>query len=169
MAVTLSFHDLFSKEFIKYYVTRMDRKELDLVVQEALNKLFAFDATLLQQDNSEWAVAHRLAVYLEQLLPGWNIDCEFNRQGDASEVKALTAGRRVRPDIIVHHRGQLDRKHNLLAIELKKTGSETDHAKIQEYTAQPTGERTFQYRYGLAIAFNDDCRMIWFENGIAIS
>ena len=147
----------------------MDRKDLAPVVREALNRLFARDATLLGSDNSEWAVAHRLAVYLEQLLPGWNIDCEFNRQGDAPEVKTLAAGSRVRPDIIVHHRGQVGREHNLLAIELKKTGSEQDYAKVQEYTAPPDGQRKFQYRYGLAITLSDDCRMSWFENGSAVS
>lgn len=142
---------------------------LESFVREALDRLFARDATLLGSDNSEWAVAHRLAVYLEQLLPGWNIDCEFNRQGDAAEVKKRAGGSLVRPDIIVHHRGQVAREHNLLAIELKKTSSEQDHAKLQEYTAPAAGERKFQYRYGLAIALSDDCKMTWFENGGVVS
>ena len=146
----------------------MDRNDLEPVVWEALNRLFARDATLLGSDNSEWAVGHRLAVYLEQLLPGWNIDCEFNRQGDGCERKKLAAGKRVRPDIIVHHRGRMEREHNLLVIELKKTGSGQDHAKVQEYTAPPDGERKYQYRHGLAIALSDDCEMSWFEDGSAI-
>ena len=147
----------------------MDRKNLEPVVREALNRLFARDATLLGSDNSEWAMAHRLAVYLEELLPGWNIDCEFNRQGDAPEIKSRTEGSRVRPDIIVHHRGRVAREHNLLAIELKKTGSGQDYEKVQEYTAPPAGKRKFQYRYSLAIALSDDCKMTWFENGSTVS
>src|SRR5262245_18741393 len=106
----------------------MNREDLERVVLAALNMLFARDAFLLEKDNSEWAVAHRLAVYLETLLPGWNIDCEFNRQGKAADPKALERGSHVRPDIIVHHRGQLEREHNLLAIELKKRNSMSDHA-----------------------------------------
>jgi hypothetical protein len=147
----------------------MDRKNLEPIVREALNMLFARDATLLASNNSEWAVAHRLAVYLEQLLPGWNIDCEFNRQGDSTDVKSRALGSRVRPDIIVHHRGRLEREHNLLAIELKMTDSKQDHLKVQEYTAPPNGKRKFSYRHGLTIALGNGCRMTWFENGSAVS
>lgn len=131
--------------------------------------LFARDATLLASNSSEWAVAHRFAVYLEHLLPGWDVDCEFNRQGDSAKVKTQASGSLVRPDIIVHHRGRLEREHNLLAIELKKSDSEQDHLKVQEYTASPGGKRKFQYRHGLTIALGDGCRMTWFENGSAVS
>jgi hypothetical protein len=92
----------------------MNRDRLELLVCEALNMVFARDPALLDNDSSEWSVAHRLAVYLEQLLPGWNIDCEYNRQGEAGDRKERTGGKGVRPDIIVHHRGQVERDHNLL-------------------------------------------------------
>lgn len=146
----------------------MHRDELKLLVDEAVNMLFARDAALLGSSNSEWSVAHRLAVYLEQLLPGWNIDCEYNRQGEGIHPKRV-AGLRVRPDIIVHHRGRVEREHNLLAIELKKTDSSSDYKKVQEYTAPPSGERRFQYQHGLTIALGKACKMVWFENGEKIS
>ena len=131
--------------------------------------LFARDAALLENDSSEWAVAHRFAVYLEALFPGWNIDCEFNRQGDSDNAKELADGSRVRPDIIVHHRGRPEREHNLVAIELKKVASVSDQAKLQEYTARPRGKRKFQYRHGLAIELGGNCKMTWFEDGRADS
>ncbi len=145
----------------------MRREELKPLVGQAVNMLFARDAALLLSDNSEWAVAHRLAVYLESLLPGWNIDCEFNRQGEGTDLKARAAGARVRPDIIVHHRGRVDREHNLLAVELKKTASSSDYdqTRVQEYTAPPAGDRKFQYQHGLTISLEPTCEMTWFENG----
>lgn len=146
--------------------TTMERKELEVIVREALNTLVARDANLLDGDASEWSVAHRLAIYLEELLPGWNIDCEFNRQGDSADPKAVADGSHVRPDIVVHHRGRVDRAHNLLAVELKKQTSHVDHKKAQEYTRPPVGKRKFQYCYGLTIALNEDCNMTWFENGV---
>jgi len=42
--------------------------------------LLARDLLLISQGISEWAIAHRLALYLELLFPGWNVDCESNRQ-----------------------------------------------------------------------------------------
>lgn len=113
-------------------------------------------------------IAHRLAVYLEQLLPGWNVDCEFNRQGDENDPKALESGSRVRPDIIVHHRGQVEREHNLLAIELKKADAVTDHVKVEEYTSAPAGSRKFQYQYGLSVSV-PSFEKTWVESGRSVS
>lgn len=131
--------------------------------------LFTRDAYLLDTDAAEWSIAHRLAVYLEGLLPGWNIDCEYNRQGGKEVRKSLATGAHIRPDIIVHHRGRCEREHNLLAVELKKSSSQSDLTKLREYTAPPDGERKFQYRYGLAITMNDGLGMTWFENGCETS
>ena len=142
----------------------MDKAEVERVVRDAVHLLFASDAALFGNDNSEWAIAHRLAVYLEQLLPGWNVDCEFNRQGNEIDPKALESGSLVRPDIIVHHRGQVEREHNLLAIELKKANVAADHAKVREYTSLPAGSRKFQYRYGLSVSV-PSFEMTWFESG----
>jgi hypothetical protein len=114
-------------------------------------------------------MAHRLAVYLEALLPGWNIDCEFNRQGDATDQKTLADSSRVRPDIIVHHRGRLELEHNLLAIELKKTNASWDQTKVKEYTSAPTGNRKFQYQHGLTVSLKGVCTMTWFEDGNIVS
>ena len=143
----------------------MERSDLEGRVLEALNMLYARDASLLENDAAEWSIAHRLAVYLEQQLPGWNVDCEYNRQGPDQETKKRTAGTLVRPDIIVHHRRRIEREHNLLAIELKKAASASDSGKAREYTAPPDNERTFQYQYGLALAVVDGPRLTWFENG----
>jgi hypothetical protein len=143
----------------------MLREKLEPLVGKAVNMLFARDAALLENDNSEWAVAHRLAVYLERLLPDWNIDCEFTRQGQGTESKTLANRSRVRPDIIVHHRGRVEREHNLLAVELKKTNSTSDQPKVQEYTLPPSGNRRFQYQHGLTLSLRPCVEMTWFENG----
>jgi hypothetical protein len=146
----------------------MERARLEAVVREAVNMLYARDAALFANDNSEWALAHRLAVYLEQLCPGWNVDCEFNRQGKEADPKAQEDGTRIRPDVAVHHRGRVEKAHNLLAIELKKTRSAGDHAKLAECSSAPAGERRFQYQYALAISLLP-LQMTWFENGRIVS
>lgn len=146
----------------------MDKDKLALIVQEAINMVFARDAILMTQENSEWAIAHRLAVYLDQFLLGWNIDCEYNRQGpETNDVKVSANGGIVRPDIIVHHRGMTALEHNLLAIELKKKNySHADHIKLKDYTSPPNENRRFQYHYGLAVVLRkSETSLTWFKNG----
>jgi hypothetical protein len=98
-------------------------------------------------------VSHRLALYLETVLPDeWNVDCEYNR--NLARVKGLhpppdpitwldTKAKTVYPDIIVHKRGTRD---NLLIIEMKKSAvgeaSDFDRDKLRAYTG-------LGYRYTL--------------------
>lgn len=143
----------------------MDLPQIEERVLQALDMVYARDGMLLQGDSSEWSIAHRLAVYIEGQFPGWNVDCEFNRQGPKGEVKRQAGGNSVRPDIIVHHRGRPEREHNLLAIELKKGSSEPDQGKAREYTAPPNGARRFQYQFGLTLALTGPQGLTWFQEG----
>src|SRR5262249_38421683 len=106
-----------------------------------------------------------LAIYLEELLPEWNVDCEHNRQGQDGQPKKRANGKRVRPDIIVHHRGRLEPEHNLVAIELKRRSSRADDSKAREYTAAPDRYRRFQYQFGLALGLSGPRRLTWFREG----
>ena len=143
----------------------MNFAELEMYVLRAIDKLYARDSGLLLADASEWALAHRLAVYLEQIIPGWNVDCEYNRQGTGSDPKVDSKEGRRRPDIMLHHRGWLPPEHNLLVIELKKKETDADCKKVCEFTTPPSGKRRFQYQYGLTLSFIPALRIRWFENG----
>jgi hypothetical protein len=77
-------------------------------LRRCLERLIDRDCRLVQLGPSERAVAHRLAVYLEQEFPDWHVDCEYNRQGDDGDRKQVRiddVDRDVDPDIIVHIRG----------------------------------------------------------------
>src|SRR5687767_13186517 len=97
-------------------------------VAAALNDLLLQDADIFATDVNERTLAHRLAVYLERRLPGFHVDCEYNRDGHVPKrlysmteetTSADTEGTTIFPDIIVHRRGTAG--PNILAIELKKT------------------------------------------------
>lgn len=144
----------------------MDFAELRALVSRALEKLVERDKDLFHIDASEWAIAHRFAVYLEGELPqDWNVDCEYNRQGSEGKAKALGDGGRIRPDIIIHHRTRLQLEHNLLVIELKKYEDDADLIKALEYTKNPDGEQHFQYQYGLALSILDGPKLTWYAGG----
>jgi hypothetical protein len=145
----------------------MNYTELKSIVNRALDKLKDRDSKLFHLDASEWAIAHRLAVYLEQELPqNWNVDCEYNRQGSEKEAKAMGDGGKIRPDIVIHHRTLLEPENNLLVIELKKREADADLMKACEYTKQPTGDRKFQYQYGLSLSVLDGPKLYWFKEGM---
>src|SRR5215831_13181778 len=113
----------------------MELPKLQSAVKEALDKFCGQDSILVSKNASEWAIAHRLAVYLEQLLPGWHVDCEYNRQGVGTTPKTNPAEEIVRPDVILHHREELTLEHNLLVIELKKKETDSDSGKVIDYTS----------------------------------
>ena len=104
-------------------------------VVSALDLLFQNDGNLLSVNASEQAIAARFAGYLQGHFPGYNVDVEYNRMGDAPKTVAWSdKPERVYPDIIVHRRRT---NTNVLAIELKKTsnpeGKANDLLKLAAY------------------------------------
>jgi len=146
----------------------MKHSELEDHVLRVVNTLYARDSDLFTVDGSEWSIAHRLAVYLEQEISGWNVDCEYNRQGADGDPKVMPNRDKIRPDIILHHRRRLEKRHNLLVIEVKKRESESDLGKACEYTKPPEGARNFQYQFGLALSVVDGPMLHWFTAGMEI-
>jgi hypothetical protein len=151
----------------------MNHTELEVRVRRAIDTLYARDSYLLDpnHDASEWTIAHRLAVYLEQEVPGWDVDCEYNRQGPQQDPKRKSNEDKVRPDIILHRRGLVGTVHNLLAVEVKKreADSDSDLGKACEYTKPPRGARGFQYQFGLALSVVPKPMLHWFADGTEMS
>lgn len=96
----------------------MDTDAIKLEFRDAVKEFIHRDKyDLLHVNTNEMTLSHRIAVYMERGFPGYNVDCEYSKHHDGS---TKTAGeRKVRPDIIVHHRGNTDA---LLIIEIKKAG-----------------------------------------------
>ena len=49
-------------------------------IQQALNQFVKEDHLLIKNNVSERAITHKIAEHLQQLLPDWHIDCEYNRK-----------------------------------------------------------------------------------------
>ena len=105
-------------------------------------------------DANERSITHKLAEYLQDEFPVWNVDCEYNRRGD--KVKRLvtnfasidpmdTEAKTVFPDITVHRR-QTDQ--NLIALEVKKAGGRENTNDIKKLCAF-TEPQDYHYEYGL--------------------
>ena len=140
----------------------MDADLVKTALDTALAKLAAEHVALFTNDANERSLTHWLAVLLGPHFPGWDVDCEYNRQGahpkrvivasnnvPATDVDAQT----VYPDIIVHHRNTT---LNLLVIEAKKTNRRAsvvnDEDKLAAYTL-PQSEGGLGYPFAAQVLF----------------
>ncbi|MFZ5539312.1 MAG: hypothetical protein ACOY5V_06190 [Pseudomonadota bacterium] len=124
-----------------------DDRQIESAVNVAIVELMRRDRYLLEVDANERSISHRFAIYLEHHFPGYDVDCEYNRDGvDPKEVVLFdtqptaedTDAKTVFPDIIVHKRGE--RSNNLLVVEIKKVGNpqprDRDLGKLRAYRQQ---------------------------------
>lgn len=137
--------------------------EIERRIGDAVQQLQESEDFLLRNDVNERTITHRLALLLEPKFPGWHVDIEYNRVGDAAEPKRLdwndiacdasaeelvrdTEARTVYPDIIVHERGE---PNNLLVIEVKKSSNagcgERDRRKLEAFQEA----QEFRYRHAV--------------------
>jgi len=137
--------------------TKFKKTEILKKLRSAIRTLFKQDAFLLEHNANERAVSHKLAEYLQQQFPDYNVDCEYNRDG--SDIKKLDGFRecesnktdRVLPDILVHIRGHDE--DNLIVIEIKTNlnNESCDTKKLELFTKQ---DGSYKYDYGFFIRFN---------------
>jgi len=118
--------------------------EIGQKVVRSIEQLCDKDPYLLQNDLNECSINHKLACYLQDYFPDWDVDCEYNK--NAEKVKELdlpkdkinwddTEAKSVFPDIVIHKRG--DEGPNLLVIEVKKSTNKSDrkhdYNKLEAY------------------------------------
>lgn len=121
-------------------------------VIHAVQTLLDRDAYLLWADVNERTITHRFAIYVEQAFPGWDVDCEYNRDGHDPKEIAFGSwddaehGSLVFPDVIVHKRRTAD---NHIVFELKKSNNsepdDRDFEKLHGYCRQ------LDYQHGVFV------------------
>lgn len=144
----------------------LSEKDVRKCIERAYKMLIEKDGYLLEVDANERSITHCLAIHLESVFPGYNVDCEYNRDGFNSKrligyKKKIdfddTDGVTIFPDIIIHHRGKRD---NFIVIEAKKLSNtdNSDKEKLEIYKKEllykhayfvrfPVGEDFKKYKY----------------------
>lgn len=118
--------------------------------------------------NLTFRLGHYLANILEQCFPQYNLDCEYNRNGE--NIKTLCSRGNVVPDIIFHKWLDTSKENNILIIEVKgHWGNENekadDIARIKEF-CDPCGEYAYKFGFFLVLGKTlDDCQIKYYENG----
>jgi hypothetical protein len=127
-------------------------EEMRKVVADALSDFAKHDMELLHVGVQEETLSHRLAIYIERRLDGWQVDCEYNR--DLRQPKMNTEGSgRIRPDIIAHKRNS---PRNLLVVEVKKTSHTKQkigaaRTRVREFTSK--WSKHPRYCHGVVLVF----------------
>jgi hypothetical protein len=151
----------------------MTEEQIRAAIHEAIESVRREERPLDFEGAHERSIAHRLALHMEpHFRQEWNIDCEYDLDGQLKKTLEGIKGcdkekktNEILPDIIVHHREQAGRAHNLLVVELKKDAKEDpcDRQKLELLT-NPDGH--YQYQLGLYINVdggNFDCT--WYSDG----
>ena len=131
----------------------------------AMEEFLSSESDLLALDVNERSLTHKLAEYVQRQFGSWDVDCEYNRLGDA--VKRLPRARPVRtddakgrtifPDIIVHKRGK---RRNLLVIEAKKTTNNERADDEDKLVGLTSRGGDYGYTFGLHLILDcDACRV----------
>jgi hypothetical protein len=153
----------------------MTDAEVQAAIQRAIQNVVAEEPVLEFTAVHEGSTAHRLGVNMELLFPEWNIDCEYDRDGQVRKaldrIAECDEQRRtdfILPDIIVHRRRRRGRENNLLVIEMKRNAAHDrcDWMKLQLLT-QANGRYAYQLGLYINIA-NGEFVQTWFKDGNVI-
>jgi hypothetical protein len=100
-------------------------------IQKAIEMFIINDEHLISVDASERAITHKLGCYLGEVFRGYDVDCEYNRNGleqkRLDELRSDVSDTTVYPDIIAHRRVNND--DNLFIIEARKSRASQDKIK----------------------------------------
>jgi len=152
----------------------VDEKRVVQAIEGAQKRLWDSDKRLLELDAHERSICFRLALYLAEQFPEFDVDCEYNRNHAKAEDDYLKRlkdqnlfeivgreprcgdedGLMIMPDIIVHIR---DKPMNLLVIEAKKTSSLI--SELTDLFKLHAVKEELGYRFARFIKFNvgKDC------------
>ena len=138
-------------------------KDIRKLIERAYQMLIEKDGYLLKVDANERSITHRLAIHLESVFPGYDVDCEYNREGVDPKIlkdfkkkidSADSNGVTVFPDIIIHHRGKRD---NFIVIEAKKLSNtdDSDKEKLVIYKKELSYKHAYFVRFPVGEDFKN--------------
>jgi hypothetical protein len=116
------------------------KQQVEARIREACDFLYKEEHELIKNETHERTIVASLFCHMRSpfLDEGWDVDVEYNREGDKGDPKRDDIGD-MRPDIIVHSRGSIEGP-NLMALEVKgfwnKDAREEDADKLRRIRAK---------------------------------
>lgn len=137
----------------------MNIDEIKDVINRALMILYRTEKEIINDETHEQTISARLMYHLQHLLPEWNVDVEFNRQGENRDSKTDESGIKRKPDIIIHKRGPAG--PNLAVILVKCEWNSKSRANDVQIVSSIKNEHQYQTAFTLEIKKN-----IWLLNEV---
>ena len=69
--------------------TNTNNKEISEKIKNAYRKFLKNDSYLLKVGANERSITHRLAIYLEDEFPDYNVDCDYNKKKVSKKVRFI--------------------------------------------------------------------------------
>lgn len=130
----------------------MDNQEIKQIIEHALVILYRTEKEIIGDETHEQSVSARLMLHLQHLLPEWNVDMEFNRQGENRDPKTDLEDVIRKPDIVVHKRGH--EGPNLAVVLIKPYWNEEDRESDKRVCKSLKDKQNYQV--GFFIELKED-------------
>jgi hypothetical protein len=121
----------------------MNESELEATLRQAVASLFVHQPNIFEftseTGQTEWNLAHHLAVELSAFLPSLEYDLDVAKKHYGNK----------RPDMVFHKRGT--HKSNYLVIEMKRNGSPAAFLKDVQKIKRLWFRKPLKYRFGAVI------------------
>jgi hypothetical protein len=160
----------------------MTEEQAKEIVEAILAKFRDKDSELIIRNVNERSITHKLAEYLQPLVPNFHVDCEYNRNQERPKY-ILTLERRRResvdraalisddedvadgalkrsstyPDIIVHERNSNEQNKLIIEVKVEPANGDEDWDldKLKAFTEQD-GANGYRYTHGVFVALTVD-------------
>ncbi len=151
----------------------MKNSDLINLLRAAVDLMREEEPSLLDMEGLEQALVFRVGVYLQELLKktelnDYNLDCEYNKQ--ESDHKRDVEGNLMRPDLLIHRRGDNSEGSNKLAVEFKGWWNKKlspDKRKLCDLTHSEGG---YAYQLGVLVVLSrDEVEYNYFVGGEEVS
>jgi hypothetical protein len=130
---------------------KINSKYLRRIFNPALEMFLQVELSSIMNDISERNLCARLAMHLEHQmkivgLQGYYADPEYNRMQDG-QVKTMLSDQmeviNITCDLIVHSRGEIMGKDNLIALEMSKPNKSADEVRDDKNRLRALTKSTF--------------------------
>jgi hypothetical protein len=131
----------------------MSSLDIKKKIEKACTKLYQDSIDLILNKTHERTIAAEITNLLLPMFKDWNINVEYNREGNEGKSKRSPEGELLLPDIIIHTRGNA-KGPNLAAIQVKGYWNPEDRTKDEEDLRKLRASYGYKKLYRLELQLN---------------
>ena len=129
--------------------------EIKKIIENACSYLYKEEFNLIKNKTHERTISGEIFCHIRKIFQdkGWDVDLEYNREGDSTDPKQDDIGRMF-PDIAVHTRGSVNGP-NLFALEIKGYWNKANRSIDEDKLRRLREKYKYKYLYQLELGPNN--------------